>query len=422
MNTYSYIIKSMSQNICTNCTEQLRTISDLPALKDYNLTILDHPQRTLIVEFPLHKDDGSTEMIKGFRVQYNNALGPTKGGLRFHQDVNLAEATELAFLMTLKCSLVDLPYGGGKGGVQIDPKKLSAEEHERMTRRFAREIAHFIGEDHDIPAPDVNTNSAVMLTLLDEYEKTIGKKSPATFTGKPVEHGGSLGRETSTSLGGYFVLREYLGNHTPSETTVAIQGFGNVGGHLAEILHSEGYKIVAVSDASTGLYNENGLDIPGVRACKKNSNLDAYKCEVEPTHISNEELLALDVDVLVPAALGGVITEKNIADIKADVILEMANAPVEPAADRQLKERGIVVIPDILANAGGVIVSYFEWYQNKHDEKWTEEDVHEKLESKIVGAFKEVANLMREHNITMRQASYVRAVTRVLDAEEERQP
>ena len=414
MNTYSYIIfPDMSQNVCTDCTEQLNAITQLAPLAQYDVTILDHPQRTLMVEFPLHRDDGSIEIIKGFRVQYNNALGPTKGGLRFHTGVDLAHATELAFLMTLKCALVELPYGGAKGGIQIDPKKLSSTEHEQMTRRFAREIAHFIGEDHDIPAPDVNTDGGVMLTLLDEYEKTIGKKSPATFTGKPIENGGSLGRETATSMGGYFVLREHLGEHTPSETTVAIQGFGNVGGHLARILFTEGYKIVAVSNSRTVLHNADGLDIADIAQHAESNTLETYEAD----HITDAELLALNVDVLVPAALGGVITVSNANDIQASVILEMANAPVEPNADTVLADKNITIIPDILANAGGVIVSYFEWKQNKENETWTEDEVNTKLKQQIIPAYIETKQVADENNITLRQAAYVIAARRVLDAE-----
>lgn len=389
-------------------------------ITDKDLEVLKDPQRSLIVHFPLKMDDGSVRMIDGYRVQYNDALGPTKGGLRFHEEVDVEEVSELAFLMSLKNSLAGLPYGGGKGGIKINPRALSEAEHERMTRRFARELAHFIGEDIDIPAPDVNTNGAVMLTMLDEYERVIGRKSPATFTGKPVEHGGSLGRETSTSRGGFFVLREHLATKDPSNVRVAIQGFGNVGGHLAEILFDTGYKVVAVSDASTAIYAENGLDIPHVMECKKDKDLKDYSCEQKIEFISNDKLLKLDVDVLVPAALGGVITHENANDIKAPLILEMANAPIEPDADVLLQKKNIAIIPDILANSGGVIVSYFEWVQNKQNEQWTEKKVNGKLEEMIVSAYKAVVKESEGKNITMRTASYHIAINRILEAEKKR--
>lgn len=419
------MVKSLLGNedalvLCGNCRVQLSKIEEVGMITGKDLSVLNDPQRTLIVHFPLEMDDGSTRMIEGYRVQYNDALGPTKGGLRFHQHVNVEEVSELAFLMSLKNSLAGLPYGGGKGGLKINPRELSKTEHERMTRRFARELAHFIGEDIDIPAPDVNTNGEVMLTMLDEYERVIGKKSPATFTGKPVAHGGSLGRETSTSRGGFFILREHLAGKKPSDVRVAIQGFGNVGGHLAEILHQEGYNVVAVSDASTAIYSEQGFNIPDVMKCKAEKDLTEYTCKQDFSFISNDELLALDVDVLVPAALGGVITRENAARIKAPLILEMANAPIEPDADPILAQNGIEVIPDILANSGGVIVSYFEWVQNKKSEQWTEAEVNKKLEEIIVPAYRRVAEESSSRSISMRSASYHIAINRILEAEKKR--
>ena len=418
MNTTSVLGKDSDVLIlCENCRLQLSKIEELGIITGKDLSILRDPQRSLIIHFPLKMDDGSTRLLTGYRVQYNDALGPTKGGLRFHQDVNVEEVSELAFLMTLKNSLAGLPYGGAKGGIRVDPRELSKSEHERMTRRFAREIARVIGEDLDIPAPDVNTNGEIMLIMLDEYEKFIGKKSPATFTGKPVEHGGSLGRETSTSRGGFFILHEHLSDKNSSDVRVAIQGFGNVGGHLAEILHEEGYKVVAVSDASTAIYKEDGLDIPDVVKCKKDKDLKEYACEQDFSFISNDELLALDVDVLVPAALGGVITKENVDTIKAPLILEMANAPIDPDADPLLEKKGIEIIPDILANAGGVIVSYFEWVQNKADEQWTEEEVNKKLEKIIVPAYKKVIGVSKKEGVNLRSASYITAINRILKAE-----
>lgn len=416
--------------LCENCRLQLSKVEELGIITDKDLSILEDPQRTLIVHFPLVMDDGTTRLLTGYRVHYNDALGPTKGGIRFHQDSTVEEVSELAFLMTLKNSLAGLPYGGAKGGVRINPRELSEGEHDRMTRRFTREIARVIGEDLDIPAPDVNTNGTVMLTMLDEYRKVMREKNPglpddntsfrATFTGKPADKGGSLGRETSTSRGGFFILREHLKDKEPSEIRVAIQGFGNVGGNLANILYEEGYKVVAVSDASTGIYAKDGLDIPNVAECKKEKDLKEYTCDYDFSFISNDKLLALDVDVLVPAALGGVITTKNTDTIQAPLILEMANAPIEPGADTLLENKGIEIIPDILANAGGVIVSYFEWVQNKQNEQWSKKEVDKKLEETIVPAYKNVVKAAQEKKVSFRTASYITALNRILEAEEQR--
>jgi len=356
-------------------------------------------------------DNEEMRVITGHRVQYNDTLGPTKGGIRMHQDSTLEEVTELAFLMTLKTALVGLPYGGAKGAIAIDPHKLSKNEYERVVRGYIQQIAHFIDEDRDIPAPDVNTNAETMAIMLDEYERVTGKHSPATFTGKPFAIGGSLGRESSTSKGGFYIINEMFKEH--HSVRVAIQGFGNVGGHLATMLHDAGFIIVAVSDSSSGIYSESGLDIRDLISWKKDGK--NFKDRKE-RKITNKQLLELEVDLLVPSALGGVITKRNAKNIKAPVVIEMANAPIDPDADVLLHEKGIVVIPDILANSGGVIVSYFEWLQNKQDERWSAKKVDDKLKETITNAYnaaqKEYES--RRPKLDMRTACYLLAVRKIL--------
>lgn len=387
--------------------------SKLRLLAREDISLLRQPQRSLTVHYPITRDNGTEQIVCGFRIQYNDALGPTKGGIRIHKSANLEEVTKLAFLMSLKTSLVGLPYGGAKGAIKVNPKKLSKKEHEQVVRGFVRQIAHYIGPDHDIPAPDVNTNAQTMAMMLDEYEKIFGHKEPAAFTGKPFALGGSLGRETATSRGGFYIIEKMFPR--PEETTVAIQGFGNVGGHLAEMLHEGGFKITAVSDSSTGIYSKEGLNIPDLVQWKHDEKSFDSRDEKK---ISNEELLGLDVDLLVPSALGGVITKENAKNIKARVIVEMANAPTDPEADHILKEMEIVVVPDILANSGGVIVSYFEWVQNKAGEQWTKKKVEDKLKKTILPAYEAVQKESSlRPKLDMRTISYLLATKRVLEAE-----
>lgn len=348
-------------------------------------------------------------------MQYNDALGPTKGGIRIHHEVNLEEVTELAFLMTLKTSLVGLPYGGAKGAIKINAHDLSKNEHEQVSRIFIRHIARNLGENWDIPAPDVNTNENTMAIMLDEYEKVTGTKAPATFTGKPYALGGSLGRDTATGRGGFYIIEEYFKNREPSDIRIVIQGFGNVGGHLSRLLHEKGFKVVAVSDSQTGLYNEEGLPINELLQWKKEGKSFIDR---EEKKISNERLLGLDVDVLAPSALGGIITKENADKIKVPVIVEMANAPIDPEVDETLREKGAIIIPDILANSGGVIVSYFEWYQNKHNESWTNEKVNEKLKDTILSAYKQILTEREKRpKQSLRMVSYLLAIRRILEAE-----
>lgn len=390
--------------------DRLASLADHPALKDISLTFLEAPRRSIEINVPVMLDSGEEILVKGFRVQYDDTLGPTKGGLRIHQHADYNEVVELAFLMALKTSLVGLPYGGAKGAIQIDPKQYSSAELERVMRAFVHELAPFIGEDVDIPAPDVNTNADTMRIMLDEYEKTIGKKSPATFTGKHIDDGGTLGREEATGQGGFYVLEAFMKNREPRDIRVAIQGFGNVGMHLARLLFDAGYKVIAVSDSSSGVYADSGLNIPALIEWKAAHNRFADYGEAE--RISNDDVLTLACDVLAPSALGGVITNDNAHDVKASYILEMANGPVTPEADAKLNKRGITVIPDILANAGGVIVSYFEWLQNKQGERWTQERVNEDLKAQLLDTIARITPYLDEAT-SLRNASYIEAIKRI---------
>ena len=388
-------------------------------LEANGLDILHQPRRILTFSIPIRMDDGSVKIFSAYRVQYNDALGPTKGGIRFHHEVDLDEVKTLSFLMAVKCSLVGLPLGGAKGGIAVDPRELSMGELERLTRGFVEEAHNFIGPDIDIPAPDVNTNAQVMAWIVDEYSKIKGKFQPGVVTGKPIVLGGSLGRDAATSMGGAFVLRHFVEkkgmNAEGKGLTVAIQGFGNVGGHIARILTDWGYRVVVVSNSKGGAYNKDGLDVPALRAAQAAREPLADVGNVE--EISNEELLELDVDILIPSALAHQITEENAERINAKVILEMANAPVTQEADAILEQRGITVIPDILANAGGVIVSYYEWVQNTQHVSWSEEEVNDKLEKQIIQAFDALLAAMEDTEKNLRDISYEVAIERIVEAE-----
>lgn len=408
-----------------NALERLQLAAKVINLEKDLLNILSNPQRIIEVNLPLKKDSGELQVVKGYRVQYNNFLGPYKGGLRFHQDVDMEEVEALSFWMMIKNALVDIPFGGAKGGLVIDPKTLSEKELERLTREFAKALTINVGPKIDVPAPDVNTNSKIMDWFEDEYSKVTGDKSKAVVTGKSLENEGSRGREQATGLGGFIVLEQLLkklGLKKP--LTIAIQGFGNVGSNIAAILNNNDYRVVALSDIKGGIYDskEVGFNIDLVRACRleKGKLAGCYcigsVCDLAPKHdglITNEELLELDVDILIPAAMENVITVDNAPKIKAKIIFEMANGPTTPEADEILSKKGILVVPDVLNNAGGVVVSYFEWYQNMHNQKWSLEKVNEKLKEKMEKAFEEVWIIHKEKRVTLRTASYVLALKRL---------
>lgn len=385
-------------------------------IKEEDYIVLNYPDKVVEVSIPLVLDSGKIKVFTGYRVQHNNSRGFYKGGIRYHPQVDLEEVKALAFWMTFKCAVLDLPYGGAKGGITIDPRELSKTELERLTRVFTGKISEFIGDEKDIPAPDVNTTPQIMAWIMDEFSKIHGHYAPGVVTGKPIEVGGSLGRDTATAQGGFFVLSELMKKlgKDPKNTTVAIQGFGNAGQVMAKILSQEKYKIVAVSDSRGGIYDKNGLDIDNIKSVKeKNGSVTKYS---KAKKITNEQLLELKVDVLIPAALENQITQKNANRIKADMILELANGPVTPEADKILAKKCVTIIPDILANAGGVTVSYFEWTQNISGNYWEAEKVHKKLEVKIKEAFFEVWHQADRYNCTLRNAAYIVALKRIVKA------
>lgn len=405
-------------------------------LPGWFLKQLSTPERTIKVNFALKRDCGDVEIMEGYRVQYNSLLGPYKGGLRFHQKVDLDEVKSLAFWMMIKNAIADVPFGGGKGGIEIDPKKFSEKELERLTRGFTRMLSPNIGPETDVPAPDVNTNSKIMDWMADEYGKNVKtqmsklksdeKKLKAVVTGKSVENGGSLGREAATGRGGFFVLEQLvkrLGLKKP--LIVAIQGFGNVGSNFAKMIFKEGYKVVAVSDVKGGIHDskKSGFNIDLVKSCREEKGFlsGCYcigsVCDIASKYsggvISNEQLLRLPVDILIPAALENAITKENADEIKAKIVFEMANGPTTYEADRILNKKGIRVVPDVLANSGGVTVSYFEWYQNMTNQQWSLEKVNQNLKTKIEDAFGEVWKIHQEKKVNLRTAAYILALRRL---------
>ena len=377
---------------------------------------LRHPRRCLIVTLPVMMDDGSLKIFEGYRVQHDYSRGPAKGGIRYHPDVTLDEMKALAAWMTWKCAVVSIPFGGAKGGVRCNPKEMSRTELERLTRRYASEILIIIGPDKDIPAPDVYTDAQVMAWIMDTYSVAQGHSVPGVVTGKPISLGGTLGRKEATGRGCVFTTVEAAKELRMdlTKSTVAVQGFGNVGVSAAQIFHEAGAKIIADSDSKGGIYNPRGLDPKKVLAAKlKGSSVLDYK---EGDRITNEELITMQCDVLVPAALENVITLKNAPKVRAKIIAEGANGPTVPEADEILQSNGIFVIPDILANAGGVTVSYFEWVQNIQEFFWSEEDVNRKLGEIMTRSFHEVLKMTQDHKVTPRLAAYMLAVGRVAEA------
>jgi len=376
---------------------------------------LRRPQRALVVSVPTLMDDGHLEVFTGYRVQHDSTLGPTKGGIRYHPDVTLDEVTALAMLMTWKCALMGLPYGGAKGGVCCNPIEMSMAELERMTRRYTSEIILLIGPDLDIPAPDLYTNEQVMAWIMDTYSMQKGMTVPGVVTGKPLLLGGSLGRTEATGRGVYYVLLEVARELKLDlqGATVAVQGFGNVGSVAAHLLYERGCRVVAVSGSKGGLYNPKGLDISALlRHAEAKEPLMAFQGG-DP--ISNEELLELSCDILIPAALEEQITEKNADRIKAKVLAEGANAPTTPEADKILIDRGVFILPDILANAGGVTVSYFEWVQDLQYYFWKEQEINQRLQEIMTGAFQRVLHFAEERKVDMRTAALMLGVKRVAD-------
>jgi glutamate dehydrogenase (NAD(P)+) len=375
--------------------------------------ILTSPKRQITVSCPVQMDNGEIEVFTGYRVQYNITLGPAKGGIRYHPDVTLDEVTALAAWMTWKCAVAHIPFGGGKGGIICDPTRMSRRELEALTRRYVAEIIDAIGPDKDVPAPDVNTNDQIMAWVMDTYSMHVGYTATAVVTGKPIEMGGSLGRREATGRGVMIVTREsakHLGLDI-NGATVAVQGFGNVGSVSADHLSRIGAKIVAVTDWKGGVYNANGLDIPKmIDYARQHKTIDGFP---GGESIENDQLFSLEVDILVPAALENQITMENASLIKAKIIAEGANGPTTPDAHRVLHERGIFVVPDILANAGGVTTSYFEWVQDRHGYFWEEEEVNRRLEAKMVEAFKDVLQMSLKYKTDMRTAAYIVAINRV---------
>ncbi|MFA6587931.1 MAG: Glu/Leu/Phe/Val dehydrogenase [Patescibacteria group bacterium] len=406
---------------------QLERASKIIDLEPHVLDILKRPVRILETGIPVKMDDGSTKIFQAYRVQYNDARGPFKGGIRFHPNTDLDEVKALAFWMTIKCAVVNIPFGGGKGGITVEPKTLSQRELQNLSRGWVRAFAKYLGPRKDVPAPDVYTNPMIMGWMADEFGQVSGEWQPGAFTGKPLSLGGSEGRTEATGQGGFLAVEalvKKLGLEK-NKTTVAVQGFGNVGFYIAKKLHDAGYNIVALSDSKGGIQDKrnHGMDPENIMKSKKERGMidgcycAGTVCDCENYQkISNEELLEMEVDILIPAALENVITKENAGKIKAKAIVEMANGPTTPEADEILNQKNIPVVPDVLANAGGVTVSYFEWVQNNLGEAWTEETVLNKLKPIMEKSFDEVWDMSVEKKISLRTAAFVIALRRVAEA------
>lgn len=379
---------------------------------------LKFARETMKVRLMIRMDDGSRKSFLAWRCRYDDTRGPTKGGIRFHPDSTAEEVETLAFWMTFKCAVMNLPYGGGKGAIQVDPRKLSKSELERLSRSYIQAFSGIIGPDRDIPAPDVYTNSMIMGWMADEYSQIVGQSSPAVITGKPLALGGSLGRDDATARGGFYLVRHLAGDLGLSDTLrVTIQGFGNAGQHMARLMASDGHKIVAVSDSEGAVQSANGLDLDALFAAKKDGKSVASTAGQHGHEaLSADDLVAVDCDVLVPSAMENMIHEGNAASIQAKLIVELANGPVTPEADDILAEKGVIVLPDILANAGGVTVSYFEWVQNKQGYYWTLEEIHQRLQTIMEREGRAIWELAKEKNFSVRTGAYVHALLRLAQA------
>lgn len=404
----------MIENPYKNAIEQLKQVGEILKLDHKVIDRLSVPNKLIEVNFDVLMDNNQTKTFKGYRSQHNNKLGPYKGGIRFSEQVTIDEVKALSMWMTWKCAVANIPLGGGKGGVIVNTKELSENELKNLSKAFIRAIYKDIGPDTDIPAPDMYTTPLIMKWMKEEYSKLVGKDTPAVITGKMIEDGGSLGRTEATGFGGAYILRELCNKNKleARNTTIAVQGIGNVGYYFAKKAQEMGFKVIAISDSKIGLYNKDGIDVEDINNYKlKNNSLEGI---VGLEKISNENLLELDVDILVPAAIENVITEKNVKNIKAKYIIELANGPTTTDADKYLFDAGITVVPDVLANSGGVTVSYYEWLQNKNNESWPVEKVLTMLDTNITQAFKDVYKEYQNRGISFRMASYVIAVSKVI--------
>jgi glutamate dehydrogenase/leucine dehydrogenase len=400
------------QNPFQNAMEQLDKVAKLKNFGDEFITRLRQPDRDIRISIPVKMDSGQTKVFEGYRVEYNNALGPYKGGIRYHQETEINEVKALAFWMTLKCAVAGIPMGGGKGGITVNPKELSKGELERLSRGFVQKLYDILGPTKDVPAPDVNTTPEIMAWMNDEYQKITGDKTGAMITGKPLDKGGSEGRGTATAQGGFFVFETLKkGLNLSEKCKVAIQGFGNAGSYAALIWYKAGYNVVAVSDSKNGVYNPNGLDIEKLIEHKKGTgSLSGF---VETKTITNEELLEIETDLLIPAAFENQITGTNADKVRAKAILELANGPITPEADEILFKKGVPIVPDILANSGGVTVSYFEWDQNLKGEHWSEKEVFEKLQPMLEDSAKKILERAKESNTDLRRGAFILALERI---------
>lgn len=415
----------MSESLFADASRRLEKALQYVSISEDTLKRLKYPKCSLAVSIPVRMDDGSLSIFPGYRVRYEDTRGPGKGGVRYHPQVSLDEVQSLAFWMTFKVALLDLPFGGAKGGITVDPKSLSQQELERLSRGYIEAIADFIGPDIDILAPDVYTNSMIMGWMMDHYSIIQRRITPGVVTGKPLSMGGSQGRSSATAMGAFYAISYLMPklDQIPEKTTVAVQGFGNVGSAIADLLAKAGYKIVAVSDSQGGIYAEQGLDIASIKQYKtERKSIKAVYCRqsvcdiVEHKTITNSELLALDVDILIPAALENQITQENAPDIQAKFVFEVANGPITSEADEILEKKGIYVFPDILINAGGVTVSYFEWVQNRSGLYWSLTEVNERLKGKMIEATTATWEIASKLPVSLRTAAYINALNRLGEA------